>query len=75
MKFKFYYELEISNNIYRYYKILSGSNLEKAKEKFLEYTNNKYEKPAKINVKMIHRLVEKKVIDEGEGVRYCIKLK
>ena len=75
MKFKFYYELEISNNIYSYYKILSGSNLENAKDKFLEYVNNKYEKPAKINVKMIHRLVEKKVIDEGEGVRYCIKLK
>lgn len=75
MKFKFYYELEISNNIYRYYKIINSSNLEKAKEKFLDYINNKYEKPAKINVKMIHRLIEKKVIDEGEGVRYCIKLK
>lgn len=75
MKFKFYYQLEISNNIYRYYKILSSPNLEKAKEKFLEYINNKYEKPAKINVKMIHRLVDKKVIDEKEGVRYCIKLK
>lgn len=75
MKFKFYYELEISNNIYRYYKILSGSNLENAKKKFNEFINKKYEKAAKINVKMIHRLVEKKVIDEGEGVRYCIKLK
>ena len=67
MKFKFYYKAYIMNNEYKYYKIINETNLEKAKLKFSEFINKRYEKTTKIKVIKIEKIDNNKIYEVKEG--------
>lgn len=67
MKFKFYFNLQVSNNIYKYYMIINETNLENAKIKFFNYINKNYCKPSRIELVKIEKIIGNNIYDLKVG--------
>ena len=67
MGFKIYYKFYYNYNTCHQYKIINETNIENAKIKFFNFINEKYCKPARIEIIKIEKIIDNRIYEIERG--------